>query len=199
MFAIGSATLREPAVSEERPPEARPTFAHLYEEYFAFAWRSARRLGTPEASLDDVVQEMFMIVHQQLPKFEGRSSIKTWMFGIVLNVVRAHRRALRTKHPHSLHPGMRGDPDSLSDGAAGPLENASNAEAARVVHQLLEALDDDKREVFVLAELEQLSAPEIARVLNLPMNTVYSRLRLARQEFAAAAARHRARDEWRTR
>jgi RNA polymerase sigma-70 factor (ECF subfamily) len=199
MVATGSATLQDPAISGGRPAEARPTFAHLYEEYFAFAWRSARRLGAPEASLDDVVQEMFMIVHQQLPKFEGRSSIKTWMFGIVLNVVRAHRRALRTKHPHSLHPDLHGDPDSLSDGAAGPLESASNAEAARVVHQLLEALDDDKREVFVLAELEQLSAPEIARVLNLPMNTVYSRLRLARQEFAVAAARYRARDEWRTR
>ena len=199
MVALGSATLREPAISAGQPAEARPTFARLYEEYFAFAWRSARRLGTPEASLDDVVQEMFVVVHQQLPKFEGRSSIKTWMFGIVLNVVRAHRRALRTKHPHALRPDMRGDPDSLSDRAAGPLENASNAEAARIVQRLLEALDDDKREVFVLSELEQLSAPEIARVLNLSVNTVYSRLRLARQEFAAAAARHRARDEWRTR
>jgi RNA polymerase sigma-70 factor (ECF subfamily) len=72
-------------------------------------------------------------------------------------------------------------------------------EAARVVEQLLEALDDDKRAVFVLAELEQMSAPDISLAIGVPLNTVYSHLRLARQEFAVAAARHRAKDEWRTR
>jgi RNA polymerase sigma-70 factor (ECF subfamily) len=72
-------------------------------------------------------------------------------------------------------------------------------EATHLVDRLLEELDDAKRAVFVLAELEQMTAPEIALALGTPLNTVYSRLRLARQEFAAAAARHRARDEWRTR
>jgi RNA polymerase sigma-70 factor (ECF subfamily) len=180
--------------------EPRATFAQLYESHFAFVWGSARRLGTPEASVDDIVQEIFVVAHRRLAKFEGRSSLKTWLFGIILNVVRAHRRSLRAKHPHLLRPGVRGDDiERLADTAAGPHEHATKVEAARLVDQLLDALDDDKREVFVLAELEQMSVPEIASSLALPVNTVYSRLRLAREEFAAGAARHRARDEWRMR
>ncbi len=91
------------------------------------------------------------------------------------------------------------DPDTLVDRAAGPQEAAAKAEAGRVVDRFLDELDDDKRAVFVLADLEQMTVPEIAVALQAPLNTVYSRLRLARQEFAAAAARHRARGEWRTR
>jgi RNA polymerase sigma-70 factor (ECF subfamily) len=199
MIAPGLATEPEAATPAEDTVDPRPTFARLYEAQFSFAWRSARRLGTPDASIDDVVQEIFLVAHRQLPQFEGRSSIKTWVFGIVLNVVRAHRRALRAKHPHALRPDAAADPERLPDTTAGPYELATQAEAARLVERLLDALDDDKREVFVLAELEQMSAPAIARAVAIPLNTVYSRLRLARQEFAAAAARHRARDRWRTR
>jgi RNA polymerase sigma-70 factor (ECF subfamily) len=179
--------------------ELRPTFAQVYEAHFSFAWRSALRLGTPEANVDDVVQEIFVVAHRRLAEFEGRSSVKTWLFGIVSNVVRAHRRVLRAKHPHSLNADLRTDADAVVDTADGPHERAAKLEAARLVDRLLDALDDDKREVFVLAELEQMSAPEIASALAIPLNTVYSRLRLARQDFAGAAARHRARDEWRTR
>ena len=80
------------------------------------------------------------------------------------------------------------------DAAPGPHEIATQAEAVRLVDQLLEALDDEKREVFVLAELEQMTAPEIAAALAIPVNTVYSRLRMAREEFASrrgAASRAR--------
>jgi RNA polymerase sigma-70 factor (ECF subfamily) len=193
----------EPLPVGARPPAIVrgpvPAFGEVYEEFFAFVWRSARRLGTPEESIDDVVQEIFLVVHRRLPEFEGRSSLKTWLFGIVLNIVRAHRRSLRTKQPHVIDAERRADPETLSDAGPRPDEILSKAEAARVVDALLEALDDDKREVFVLAELEQLAAPEIAAALGIPVNTVYSRLRLARQDFATAAARHRARDEWRSR
>src|SRR4051794_9591811 len=179
--------------------DPRPTFAQVYEEHFAFVWRSALRLGAPAAIADDVVQEIFVVVYRKLNEFEGRSSIKTWLFGIVLHVVRAQRRSLRAKHPHALNPELSADPETLIDGRTGPHEAAVQAEAAQLVNQLLEALDEDKRAVFILAELEQMSAVEIARAVTIPLNTVYSRLRLARQEFAAAAARHRARDGWRVR
>ena len=185
-------------IANERT-EQRATFAQLYEQQFSFVWRSARRLGIPTQSMDDVVQEVFVVVHRTLSKFEGRSSIRTWLFGIVLNVVRAHRRALRSARVHSATAPAAADADRLADTAAGPLELAAKAEAARLVDTLLDGLDDERREVFVLAELEQMSAPDIARAVGVPLNTVYSRLRLAREEFAAAAARHRARDEWRTR
>jgi RNA polymerase sigma-70 factor, ECF subfamily len=136
-----------------------------------------------------------VIVHRRLAEFEGRSSLRTWLFGIVLNVVRAHRRSLLAKHPHALRSEVAADLEAVRDAAPGPHEIATQAEAVRLVDRFLEALDEGKREVFVLAELEQMSAPEIATAVGIPLNTVYSRLRLARQEFAAAAARHRARDE----
>jgi RNA polymerase sigma-70 factor (ECF subfamily) len=177
-----------------------PTFDAVYDEHFAFVWRSARRLGVSEAAVDDVVQEIFLVVHRRLDDFEARSSLKTWLFGIALRVVRDHRRSLRRKAPHSLRPEAPVDPDALrATAATGPHEAAARAEAVRVLHELLDALDDDKREVFVLAELEQMSAPEIADALGTNVNTVYSRLRVARQAFDEALARHHARDGWRMR
>jgi RNA polymerase sigma-70 factor (ECF subfamily) len=180
-------------------PRTTVRFADLYDEHFAFVWRSARRLGTPQASIDDVVQEVFVVVHRRLSEFEGRSAVRTWLFGIVINVVRAHRRSLRARHPHALSPEAAADPESLADRSGSPQDAAMRAQATRLLDRLLGELDDDKRTVLVLAELEQMSAPEIAQMLEVPLNTVYSRLRLAREEFAAAAARYRARDEWRTR
>lgn len=190
----------EPALSGTAVERARTeTFAEVYDAHFSFVWRSARRLGAPEAIVDDVVQEIFVVVFRRLDEFEHRSSLKTWLFGIVLNVVRTHRRSLRAKHPHVLSADRGADLEALADSAAGPQEAAMRAQATRVLDRLLDELDDDKRAVLVLAELEQMSAPEIATALELPLNTVYSRLRLARQEFATAAARSRARDEWRSR
>ena len=179
-------------------PQPRLTFAELYESCFAFVWRTARRLGTPEASLDDVVQEIFMVAYRRQDEFEGRSSPKTWLYGIAFNVVRAHRRELAAKHPHLLLEDRRVDPGLLVDAADGPHEHAAKHEAARFLERFLDSLDDDRRDVFVLAEMEQLSAPEIAAFLGAPLNTVYSRLRLARIEFSKALARRRARDTWRT-
>jgi RNA polymerase sigma-70 factor, ECF subfamily len=193
-----------PTIRPEETPHPAPVpspgwrFAEVYEEYFPFVWRSARRLGAPQAILDDVVQEIFVVVHRRLGDFEGRSSVKTWLFGIVLNVVRAHRRVLQARHPQALRADAV-DPDAVPDPRGGPYEATLRAEAVRLLDELLDALDDDKRAVFVLAELEQMSAPEIAEALGIPLNTAYSRLRLAREQFAAAAARHRARDAWRLR
>lgn len=171
-----------------RPP--LPRFDDVYEQTFDFAWRSARRLGVGTGSIDDVVQDTFVVVHRRLPEFEGRSSLKTWVFGILLRVVSDHRRTLRRKGglaelPHE---------DLLASAEAGPAEALEKTQAAALVNRLLEELDDDKRAVFVLAELEEVPAPEIAEVLGVPTNTVYSRLRAAREAFDKALVRHRARE-----
>ena len=125
-------------------------------------------------------------------------SVQTWLFGIVLNVVRTHRRTLAAHQPHLLRAEALADPETLPDPADGPHEQAARAEDARILDLVLDALDDSKREVFVLAELEQMSAPEIGAALSLPINTVYSRLRHARRQFAQAAARYRAQHQRRT-
>lgn len=186
-----------PAPAAPRAVTAPATPAHafedVYRESFGFVWRSARRLGVRDAHLDDVVQEVFVVVHRRLADFEGRSSLKTWLFGITLRVVRDHRRSDRRRDP-----GPPVDPDTLR-AAGGPAHDAEKAEAVRVLHALLDELDDERREVFVMAELEQMAMPEIADALGINVNTAYARLRIARGEFELALARHRARDEWRLR
>jgi RNA polymerase sigma-70 factor (ECF subfamily) len=172
-----------------------PPFDQVYETYFPYIWRSAQRLGVPPGQVDDVVQEVFIIVHRKLGDFEGRSALKTWLYGIALRVARVHR--LRARRPGE-GAGVDAEQVSAPD-AARPDERAVQSEAVRLVNELLDGLDDDQREVFVLAELEQLTAPEIAEALSMKLNTVYSRLRLAREAFAAAAARRRAQDGWRNR
>lgn len=169
-------------------------FDAVYHEHFGFVWRSAKRLGVRDASLDDVVQEVFVVVHRRLADFEGRSSVRTWLFGITLRVVRDHRRGTRRRDP-----GCEIDPDTLRANGGGPAEDAEKEQAVRLLHALLDELPDDRREIFVMAELEQMAMPEIAEALAMNLNTAYARLRTARQEFEQALARHRARDMWRHR
>jgi RNA polymerase sigma-70 factor, ECF subfamily len=207
MFALStlSTSLASPQTPDGTagvPPgtTARLSFDEVYEAHFNFVWRSARRLGVYDGAIDDVVQETFLVVHRRLADFEGRSAVKTWLFGILIRVTRDHRRHLRRKAPHSMRPEAPTDPDALTAGSEhGPHERAAKTEAVEALHAILDELDDDKREAFILAELEQMTAPEMADALGVNLNTVYSRLRAARQEFEQAVARHRARDGWRYR
>lgn len=171
----------------------RPTFAQIYEEHFSFVWRSARRLGVAEASLDDVVQDVFVTVYRRLDAFEGRSQLRTWLFGIVRYTVQDLRRSARRKPTEALA-------DEVPDASGTtPQDAALHGEGTRLLHAVLLELSDELREVFVLSELEQMSAPEVSEALSLNVNTVYSRLRTARKEFDAALKRLRCRDEWRAR
>lgn len=173
-----------------------PCFDNVYRDHFAFVWRSAKRLGVREASLDDVVQEVFVIVHRRLGGFEGRSSIKTWLFGITLRVARDHRRSAARKNADG---GAPIDPDSLRATTPGPSETIEKAEAVRVLYAILDEMDDERREIFVMAELEQMTMPDIASTTGLNVNTAYARLRAARQSFEEGVARAHARDPWRLR
>lgn len=180
-----AAPAQEPA-SERCDPNPLE-FDAVYEAHFDFVWRSLRRLGVREAALDDAAQDVFVVVHRRLREFAGRSSLKTWLFGIALRVARHHRRTAARRDADAL-------PDSVADlHSPTPHECAAQAEAVRVLHALLDQLDDDRRAVFVMMELEQMSAPEVTEALGIPLNTVYSRLRLARRDFEAALARHHAR------
>jgi RNA polymerase sigma-70 factor (ECF subfamily) len=171
-----------------------PPFGTVYDTYFPYVWRSVQRLGVPSSQVDDVVQEVFMVVHRRMGDFEARSSLKTWIYGITLRVARVHRAKYRRAQGEAMDLEQAPAPE-----ASRPDKQAANAESVQLVQAILEGLDEDQREVFVLAELEELFAPEIARALGVKLNTVYSRLRLARVAFAEGAARQRARDGWRTR
>jgi RNA polymerase sigma-70 factor, ECF subfamily len=181
-----------------RPDFVRPTFDQVYAETFPSVWRTARRLGVVESAVDDVVQEVFVTVYRRLDQFEGRCALKTWVFGILMRVVNNYRRTRRRKGAGHATSSVVGDPDVVVDAGADPLELASRSEAGRILHELLEKLDESKAAVFVLAEIEGMSVPEIAEATDTNVNTVYSRLRAARKEFERAlkqrALRREARD-----
>jgi RNA polymerase sigma-70 factor (ECF subfamily) len=158
-------------------------FENVYEENLTYVWRAAHRLGIAKADTDDVVQEVFLVAHRRLAEFQRRSSVKTWLFKILLHVVRHHQRT-RARKPDQRLADSVDEIDALRDDhAQGPAEAAERADAVRVLDTLLGQLDSEKREVFVLAEVEQLTSVEIADILDLNVNTVYSRLRSAKQDF----------------
>jgi RNA polymerase sigma-70 factor (ECF subfamily) len=197
--AVGALSSAMGASVPERVPVSSARFNAVYDEHADFVWRNARRLGVDEAAIDDVLQSVFLVVFRRLDDFEGRSSLKTWIYEILIHVVRDHRRSLRRKSPGRHEPDAV-DPTTLSAPAEQrPDHLADRADAARVVRELLDQLDDDKREVFAMAELEGLTLREIAEVLREPPGTVASRLRAARADFERAAHRERAREQWRDR
>lgn len=161
----------------------RPSFDEVYDAHVAFVWRVLAAMGLRDAQLEDAVQDVFLVVHRKLGEFEGRAAITTWLFAIARRVASTHRRKVTTDRDR--HEPLVDDPIGGSDTFAA----LSRAQAGARVRQILEGMDEQKRLVFVLVELEQQSVPEVAKMLELNLNTAYSRLRLARSEFEAAVAR----------
>jgi RNA polymerase sigma-70 factor (ECF subfamily) len=168
---------------------AVPTFDAVYSAHVGFVWRILRTLGVAEPQLEDAVQDVFVVVHRRLPEWRGSAAITTWLFAIARRVAGVHRRRAgrRTRElPMAQVDEQLAQRIDGRAGAADPFAELSRAQAAATVLAILELLDDDKRIVFALVELEQLSVPEVARMLDLKLNTAYSRLRLARAAFEAA-------------
>jgi RNA polymerase sigma-70 factor, ECF subfamily len=172
-------------------------FDSVYEQCLPFVWRTARRMGVAPEFVEDVCQEVFLIVHRRLPEYEGRSSIRTWVFGVLQNVVRTHRRSLARKSPahRSLLPLV--DPAEIADEHPRAEDQVALSQAEILAQRILDEMDEKRRVVFVLADIEEVSLDDIAVVLGIPRSTVVARLRAARAQFAAGIRRARARDEWR--
>jgi RNA polymerase sigma-70 factor (ECF subfamily) len=161
------------------------SFDEVYDEHVDFVWRSLRSLGVREHTLEDAVQDVFVVVHRRLAEFQHRSTLRTWVFGIAMRVAHDHRRRESRKG------GLAPLDFEVLDHAPSPDDHAAQTQALHEVAQVLETLDPEKRAVFLLAEVEQWTAPEIAEALGINLNTVYSRIRTARREFDAAYARRK--------
>lgn len=160
-------------------PVQRERFHALYREHFDFVFRNLRRLGVADASVEDALQDVYLVVLRRMEGFSG-THVKAWLFAILLRVAGNYRRSSRRRGPlEPLHE------EDLQASQPGPFEQLAREEARRVLHAFLDSLDDNRRAVFVMAELEQLTAPEIARAMSANVNTVYSWLRAARGEFVA--------------
>jgi len=163
----------------------------IYRAQGAFVWRNLRRLGIPENMVEDVLQDVFVVVHRRLAEFESRSSLKTWLFGIVLRVVKTHRRSQQRRRV--LLDGLATEAEVESDAPNAendPAQMIARRQASRLLHRLLDQLDDDKRALLVSVDLEEMTIAEAAEAMNLNANTAYSRLKIARQEFQEAVMRH---------
>ena len=196
VFSAGAFLLDvEPGILGSAARVTPPPFAAVYDEHARFVWRTLVRLGVLRDDAEDVVQEVFLVVHRRLVEFRHESSLRTWIYGIAAHTARNYRRTRDRRPPGAEEP---------KDGVPAPAERrpdalVAKAQAAEVLVRVLEELGHDSREVFVLAELEGLTAGEIGVALGLSPNTVSSRLRIARKSFDEAVRRHRARDEWRMR
>ena len=169
-------------------------FRGIYDEHFPFVWRSLRRLGVRESELPDAVQDVFIVVHRRLPEFEGRSKMSTWIFGICFRVASDRRKSGRLVKLASSDEQLLEAPDERVDIAA----ETERRQGLEKLEELLDEMPLDQRAVFTLFELECMTGEDIAETLDIPLGTVYSRLRLARDTFRSAAARWQAREKFLT-
>lgn len=175
-------------------------FVAAYDAFAPFVHRAVIRLGVPVDAAEDATQEVFLVVHRRLAEFDHRATLRTWIYGIALRVARNHRRTRQRQRLDAKDRAPEHETSSIPDSLdRTPDALMEKAQAAALLATLLDSLDDDLREVFVLAELEAMPVVDIAHALGANQNTVYSRLRAARRDFEKAAARARARDEWRMR
>ncbi|HTQ02422.1 MAG TPA: RNA polymerase sigma factor [Polyangiaceae bacterium] len=159
-----------------------PSLEALYDEHFAFVWRSLRGLGVAQSQLDDATQEVFVVVHRRGEEFERRSSVRTWLFAIAFRVAANFRRGAKRRAADPLSSELESEQPT-------PEQGAERAEMVHFVERVLDGLEDGQRAAFTACILEGMSAPEAADALGLNVNTLYSRLRAVRAKFASALAK----------
>jgi RNA polymerase sigma-70 factor (ECF subfamily) len=194
-FAVVSVPPPPRSSASSLPPTTVPVprldFRAVYEAQVDFVLRNLRRLGVSEAEADDKTQEVFVIAHRRWNEFEDRGhGPRAWLFQIVLRVASDARRH-RRRHPEEPDGG-----DALLHEAvpADQAELLARREELGRLDRALERIEVGRRAVLVLHEIEEMTAPEIALILGIPLNTVYSRLRVARSELETALAREREAD-----
>jgi RNA polymerase sigma-70 factor (ECF subfamily) len=170
-----------------------------FREHHDFVWRSLAHLGVMDEWIDDAVQDVFVIAHRRRDAFDGRAPVRHWLYGIARNIALKYReRRARAATRESAHVEPPSWPRCGQAVATSGEAELSRVEAASFVERFLATLDPDQRAVFVLADIEGHSAAEIAALVGSNVNTVYSRLRLARRRFeqAVATRRQEERESW---
>ncbi|MDB4940740.1 MAG: polymerase sigma factor RpoE [Labilithrix sp.] len=170
------------------PESQARAFRALYDAHVAFVWRNLRRLGVMDRDVEDKCQEVFVVAHRRWIEFADRGhGPRAWLFQIVVRVA-ADARRHRRRHPIDPDGGCAGERVSIEPPQA---EALARSEALAMLDRALASIEMGRRAVLVLHEIEQMTAPEVARTLEIPLNTVYSRLRVARVELEAELARVR--------
>lgn len=158
----------------------RPSLALVYDQHFEHVWHTLRRCGIRTADLEDKAHDVFIIVHRKLAEFDPTRPIRPWLTGITFRVASDERRRARYRREVA-----RPDMDRVS-GGLNPEQQAVAAQRRALVQRGLDALPMNQRIVFVMHDIEGCTIPEIRAQLDVSPNTLYSRLRLAREKFEVA-------------
>lgn len=171
------------------PDVAPQDFRSIFETYGPFVSRALRRLDVPSADRHDLRQEIFVVVHRKLHEYDGRASLRSWIYGICVRMASTYRRSARVRREETReYP----EPDiAMSSEAANQDRDLDSRRAYAHAEALLARLDDEKRRVFVLYEIEGLAMCEVAEAVGCPLQTAYSRLHAARKAMKVLLQRSR--------
>ena len=175
------------SATSPKPSGKRLNFRDIFECEFGYVWNSARRLGIPERDLEDVSHDVFFRVYERWADYDRERPLRPWLFGFAFRVASDYRR--RFSHRREL---LGVDAEAIEP-SRDALERVIHVEALSLAQLALDSLEIERRAVFVLHELDGCPVPEVARSLSIPLNTAYSRLRLAREQFQATLRRERLR------
>ena len=167
--------LRQYILVAESDPAAADSFYAIYERELSYVWKTLGRLGVPPGDLPDAVHDVFVIVHRRWRDIDFARPLRPWLFGVARRVASGLRRKVRELPSDELQSVVEASPHAERD----------------LLWRVLATLDDDRREVVVLHDLEGYTGAEIGELLGIPTNTVHSRLRLAREDMRTALGRLR--------
>lgn len=163
-------------------PEAE--FRRLFDDHYAYVWSSLRRLGVHARDLEDVTHDVFLEIHRKLDRYDRAQPPRPWLFAFALRFASDYRKLARHRTE------LRADVPQASEGPT--AEDAlATADDARMLALALDALSLELRAVIVLYEIDETPMKDIAKALGIPLNTAYSRLRLAREQCAETLRRLR--------
>jgi RNA polymerase sigma-70 factor (ECF subfamily) len=184
----------EPDTAERARESSRPVaaldFRTVFESHYDYVWLSLRRLGVHDRDREDIVNEVFFRVHGRLETYDSSRPLRPWLFAFCVRCAADYRKLARHRREEDPpeHEAWSADP------SPGPDERLLANERWKLVARALDTLDLAHRSVFVMHEIDQVPVPTLAEALGIPVGTAYTRLRAARQDFAAFVRRDRAKD-----
>ena len=188
--SVNNLALLQPLIDRFRELTAHRPVPHpqfeirsVVKDHAQYVWRALRHLGVREADVEDACQDVFVVLHRRLSDFRGDSSIKTWIYGICVRVASEYRR-----RAHVVREVPEAEPATLAQPPE-QIEQVARRESLERLAGILDQLDDEKRAVFVLYELEELSMTNVAKAVECPIQTAYSRQHAARRLVTEAAAK----------
>ena len=176
----------EGSVSTDPPPPARPSFEEIFAAHYDWVRHTVRRLGVPDRDAEDVTHDVMVTVLRILPDYDPTRPIRPWLMGVAFRVTSTHQRSARVRRE------VIDLPVEPADTRPDPHTSLEADERRRLLVEALADVDESRRPVLVLADIDGCAMPDIVRELGIPLNTGYSRLRIAREELRASLHRRMA-------